>query len=335
MAVASQPKGRVLRKVLVTGATGFLGGWTVARLLDDGYRVAVCLNARSSSSHRADSGYHRQGMAQRCEEFSVDLTRLEEVKALLAAVHPDAIVHMAALGDVTVSLEQPFETFQASAVISANLFEAVRCAGRPVPVVSHTSDKVYGTNEVPFRETMALRPFHVYEISKASQDLLGQFYGKQYGLPIVTVRCGNYFGPNDFNFNRIVPYTIRQNLLGEEIVLRSDGEFTRDFLYIEDAAELNLRLLAALRDGVPDVQGEAFNFSLEVQLTVRQVVDTICRLMSTPPRVRVDRSATAEIPDMRLDCSKARQVLQWAPRYSLEAALLRTIKAYSADHVPA
>ncbi len=320
---------------MVTGATGFLGGWTVARLLDAGHAVAVCLNARSRSSHRAASGYHRRGLARRCEEFSVDLTRSEDVEDLLATVRPDGIIHMAALGDVTVSLEQPFETFQASALISANLFEAVRRSGRAVPVVSHTSDKVYGKNDVPFHEAMALRPFHVYEIAKASQDLLGQFYGKQYGLPIATMRSGNYFGPDDFNFNRIVPYTIRQNILGEEVVLRSDGNFTRDFLYIEDAAEVNLRLLAALRDGTPGVAGEAFNFSLEVQLTVREVVETICRLMGTPPRIRVEGSAAAEIPDMRLDCSKARRVLGWKPEYPLEAALLRTIEAYRAYCVPA
>ena len=323
-----------MRKVLVTGATGFLGGWTVARLLDSGYEVAVCLNARSRSTHRADSSYHRNGLERRCEEFRADLTRYKEVETLLQTAKPDAIVHMAALGDVTVSIKQPLETFHCSATISANLFEAVRRAGRHVPIVSHTTDKVYGNNEVPFRETMALRPFHVYEIAKATQDHLGQFYAQQYGLPIVTVRCGNYFGPNDFNFNRIVPYTIRQNLLGKSIVLRSDGNFTRDFLYVEDAADVNLRLLTALRDGTPGVSGEALNFSLEVQITVREMVATICRLMDVPQRIRVEGGTPAEIADMRLACDKARHVLGWVPKYPLEPALRRTIDAYRTSFQP-
>lgn len=321
-----------MQKVLLTGATGFLGGWTVQRLLDAGYAVATCLNPNTTPTSRANAAYYRLGLNQRCDEYQVDLTRFEDVAELFRLVQPDAIVHMAALSDVTVALKQPFDTFQAIASISANIFEVVRRTERYIPLVSHTTDKVYGSNPVPFEEAMALRPFHVYEIAKATQDQLGQFYGRQYGLPIATVRCGNYFGPHDSNFNRIVPYTIRQNLRGEEIVLRSSGQFTRDFLYIEDAAEVNLLLLAALRDGTPGVQGEALNFSLEVQLTVREMVETICRLMDVPPRIRVEGNAAAEIPDMRLACDKARKTLSWAPRYPLADALRRTIAAYQAEH---
>jgi nucleoside-diphosphate-sugar epimerase len=264
----------------------------------------------------------------------VDLTDLAAVEAMLDRARPDAVIHMAALSDVTVSITRPLETFHASATTSATLFEAVRRCGRRVPVISHTTDKVYGANEVPFREAMPLRPFHVYEVAKAAQDMLGRFYGKQYGLPVVTVRCGNYFGPDDPNFNRIVPYAIRQALRGEEIVLRSDGSYTRDFLYVEDAAGVNLLLLDALLDEAGsgrDLAGEALNFSLEVQLTVREMVETICRLVGTAPRIRVEASAKAEIPDMRLDCSRARELFGWVPPTPLEPALRRTIEAYRAQ----
>lgn len=322
-----------MHRILVTGATGFLGGWVTARLLEQGYAVIACHNPERGAGQRALSGYHRRGLDRRCTEVRADLSDLATVEALLARYRPDAVIHMAAIGDVTVSLRQPFETFRANAGIGAALFEAVRRSGRRIPVIAHASDKVYGANEVPFREAMPLRPYHVYEVAKATQDMLGRFYGRQYGLPIVTLRCGNYFGPDDFNFNRIVPYAIRQALRGEEIVLRSDGNFTRDFLYVEDAAEVNLLLLdRLLQDGqeARALAGEALNFSLEVQLTVREVVALIGRLVGTAPRIHIAGDAAAEIPDMRLDCSRARALLGWRPATPLEPALLRTIAGYRA-----
>jgi CDP-glucose 4,6-dehydratase len=313
---------------LVTGATGFLGGWLLPRLLSAGNEVVCCLNPNSNSSHRADSLYRLEHLSERCTELRVNLGDFAAVAALIGTVKPDAIIHMAAVGDVTVSLKNPLETFNASATSAANIFEAVRRSGRPIPVISHTTDKVYGANQVPFSEDMPLKPFHVYEIAKASQDILGQFYGKTYGLPIATVRCANYFGGYDFNFNRIVPYAIRQCLRDEDIVLRSHGNFTRDFLYVEDAVDVNLLLLDRLLAGDTSLHGEVFNFSLEVQLTVREVVATICRLMDREARVRVEATAMHEIPDMRLDCTKARRLLGWAPAHSLQSGLRQAILHY-------
>ena len=318
-------------KVLVTGATSFLGGWAVSRLLDAGHEVLACLNPRSSE---AGSGlkprYYASGLGRSCREVRPDLTDARVAEDLVAAEAPDAVIHMASFGDLNRCLQHPLQTFDACALIGLRLLEAVRTSGRRVPFLCHSTDKVYGTNGVPFRETMVLNPSNIYEIAKVTQDKAAQYYGKAHGIPVVVIRCGNYFGEDDYNFTRIVPYTIRQNILGEEIVLRSTGRFTRDFLYVEDAADLNTFLLDRLFAGADGLAGEAFNFSLEVQISVLELVGKICALMGRPPRVRVENAAKHEIPDMRLDCGKARAALGWRPGTSLEAGLERTIAFYRA-----
>lgn len=315
-------------KILVTGATSFLGGWVVSRLLDAGHEVLACLNPRSAEPPHPKPRYHALDLGRSCREVRPDLTDPRVAEELVAAEAPDAVIHMASFGDLNRCLQHPLETFDACALIGLRLLEAVRRSGRRIPFLCHSTDKVYGTNPVPFRETMVLKPSNIYEIAKVAQDQAAQYYGKAHGIPVVVVRCGNYFGGYDYNFTRIVPYAIRQNLLGEEIVLRSTGEFTRDFLYIEDAADLNTLLLGRLFDGDDGLAGEAFNFSLEVQVSVIELVEKICALMGKPPRVRVENAAKHEIPDMRLDCGKARDALGWRPATGLEAGLERSIDFY-------
>lgn len=317
-------------KILVTGATSFLGGWVVSRLLDAGHEVVACLNPRSAEPPHPKPRYHALDLGRSCREVRPDLTDSRVAEELVAAEAPDAVIHMASFGDLNRCLQHPLETFDACALIGLRLLEAVRRSGRRIPFLCHSTDKVYGTNPVPFREAMVLKPSNIYEIAKVAQDQAAQYYGKAHGIPVVVVRCGNYFGGYDYNFTRIVPYAIRQNLLGEEIVLRSTGKFTRDFLYIEDAADLNTFLLGRLFDGDDGLAGEAFNFSLEVQVSVIELVEKICALMGKPPRVRVENAAKHEIPDMRLDCGKARDALGWRPGTSLEAGLEKSIDFYRA-----
>jgi len=318
-------------KILVTGATSFLGGWVISRLLDAGHEVLACLNPRSTEPTYPKPRYYALHLGESCREVRLDLTNYRLVEELVAEEVPDAVVHMASFGDLSRCLQHPLETFDACAVIGLRLLEAVRRSGRRIPFLCHSTDKVYGINDVPFRETMALRPSNIYEVAKATQDQAAQYYGKAHGVPVIVIRCGNFFGGHDYNFSRIVPYTIRQNLFGEEVVLRSTGRFTRDFLYVEDAADINTFLLERLFDGASGLAGEVFNFSLEVQVNVLEMVEKICALMGRPPRIRVENAAKHEIPDMRLDCSKARGVLGWRPKTSLEAGLEKSIAFYRAQ----
>src|SRR5205823_2431588 len=140
-------------------------------------------------------------------------------------------------------------------------------------------DKAYGTHDtLPYDEQAPLQGRYPYDVSKSCADLVGQSYAATYGLPVAITRCGNFYGGGDLNWNRLVPGTIRAILRGQRPVIRSDGNFMRDYLYVEDGAAAYLLLAEALAQN-PELRGQAFNFSNEQPATVLNLVRRILRFM--------------------------------------------------------
>ena len=108
---------------------------------------------------------------------------------------------------------------------------------------------------------------HPYDVSKSCADLIAHTYAVSYDLPVAITRCGNFYGGGDLNWNRIIPGTIRSILRGQNPVIRSDGKYVRDYFYVEDGAAAYM-LLAEQLAAKPELKGEAFNFSNEIQVTV-------------------------------------------------------------------
>jgi CDP-glucose 4,6-dehydratase len=146
-------------------------------------------------------------------------------------------------------------------------------------------------------------------------------------LPVAITRCGNFYGGGDLNWNRIVPGTIRSVLRGERPVIRSDGTLIRDYFYVEDGAAAYM-LLAERLAGDDALRGAAFNFSNELQLTVRDMVEKILALMGKKPDFEVRDEATNEIPHQYLSAKRAREQLGWHPLFSLDDGLKKTIDWY-------
>jgi len=144
---------------------------------------------------------------------------------------------------------------------------------------------------------------------------------------VAITRCGNIYGGGDLNWSRIVPATIRSILSGERPILRSDGTFLRDYLYVKDAVGAYLRLAQCLDR--PEVRGEAFNFGPERPLSVLELVGHIAQAVGREdlqPDIR--NTAQGEIPSQYLDSSKAHHLLGWKPRYSLGEGLKETVDWY-------
>ena len=195
-------------------------------------------------------------------------------------------------------------------------------------IVIASSDKAYGEQTLPYTEQSPLLGLHPYTVSKSCSDLLAQTYFHTYRLPLAIVRCGNTFGGGDLNWGRIVPSTIRWCLQGTRPIIRSDGRGLRDYVYVKDAVEAYLLIAEALDSS--RLHGEAFNISDEQPISVLDLVRAIQRLMnceSLIPDVR--GTATGEIRDMYLCAAKARELLGWRARYSLEAGLRETIAWYA------
>ena len=310
------------KTVLVTGATGFLGGWICRQLLEQGAAL-VSLQRRE----KPKSQFALAGFAGRAVVVEGSLLDAEMLGDLFEARRFDAVFHLASMVDVNAALRDPPAALKASIDTTVALLEQVRLKQPHAVVIVASSDKAYGGQPVPYREDKPLEPLHPYEIAKATQDLLAQSYGRLFGLNVGITRCGNFFGGYDFAFERIIPYTIAQALKGEAPVLRSDGQFTRDFLYVEEAARAHL-LLAERLAGDATLRGEAFNFSHGVELTVLRLVQGILALMGSKLAPVIASTAKAEIEHMKLDTDKARRVLGWKPELDFEAGLRRTIAWY-------
>ena len=310
------------RTVLVTGATGFLGGWLVGRLLRYGANVIALVRREKANSQFGLAGY-----SGRCQVVHGEASDPALIANVFETYPLAAVFHTAASADVNKALADPVDNFLSAINSTMYLLEQVRINNPECAVVVSSSDKAYGTQPTPFFESAALRPNHPYEVAKATQDLMAQSYGRVFGVPVAVTRCGNYFGGWDFNWNRIIPCTIRAILLDRPVVLRSDGRFTRDFLYIDDAVDVQL-MLAERVIADPSIRGEPFNFSLEVDLEILDLVKRIGRLMNVEADLRVNADATAEIWLMRVASDKARARLAWVPAHDLDLALQVTIDWY-------
>jgi CDP-glucose 4,6-dehydratase len=209
------------------------------------------------------------------------------------------------------------------------LLEACRRSPAVQQIVTASSDKAYGDQEVlPYTEDAPVMGRHPYDVSKSCADLLAQMYAKSYGLPVCVTRCGNFYGGGDLNWNRIVPGTVRSVIRGERPVIRSDGQLTRDYLYVEDGARAYL-LLAERLAARPALGGEVFNFSCEHRVTVVELVARILDTMGSGLEPDVRNEASNEIRDQYLDAAKARTMLGWSPAFTFEAGLRATIDWYT------
>jgi CDP-glucose 4,6-dehydratase len=303
--------------VLVTGATGILGGWLTKALVDQGHRV-VCL-VRDDVPH---SNFHLLGLEKRVAGVRGCLENLDDVTRALNEYEVDVCYHLGAQAIVTVGNRHPISTFESNIKGSWNILEAAR-HHRPLRrLVFASSDKAYGDLEtLPYTEDMPLRGLHPYDASKSCADLLAQCYLKTYRVPVAIVRCGNLYGGGDFNFNRIIPGTIRSVLEGKPPVIRSDGTPLRDYLYVQDAVSAYLALGSSEEVG-------AFNFGTETPTSVIDLVRQILTLMKSRLRPVIQNEASHEIARQWLSCKKAREKLAWKPNYDLKHGLTETIAWY-------
>ena len=313
------------RRVFVTGATGIVGSCLVRELLDNGANVAVLVRDADPQSELL-----RSGDINRCTVFNGQVEDLWTVERAISLHEAAYVFHLAAQTIVGVAHRNPFTTFETNVRGTYNLLEACRMHGSLVEgVIVASSDKAYGeVDALPYLETMPLNGKHPYEVSKSCTDLIASSYCHSYNVPVTIARCGNIYGGGDLNWSRIVPGTVRSLLRGERPMLRSDGTFRRDYIYVKDVALAYMLLGEKSSD--PAVRGEAFNFSDEKPLSVLDMVSAIGREMGSKLEPDVRNIAQGEIRDQYLNAAKARKTLGWRASYDLDAGLRETVAWYRA-----
>lgn len=312
------------RNVFITGCTGLLGPHLTQMLVGRRANVVGLVRDMVPKSNLVQTGiYDKINIVRGCvEDFFTVERALNEYEI-------DTVFHLAAQTIVGTANRNPLSTFESNIRGTWCVLEACR----RVPVVKRilvaSSDKAYGEQEeLPYKETSPLKGSHPYDVSKSCADLIAYAYYKTYNLPVCITRCGNFYGPGDLNFNRIVPGTIRSVLNNEPPVIRSDGTFVRDYFYVKDAALAYIHLAEKMDDA--KIHGEVFNFSNELQISVLELTERILRLMGrTDLKPVILKQAEHEIKHQYLSAKKAREMLGWEPEYNLDDALKETVEWYT------
>ncbi len=312
------------RRVLVTGATGLLGSAVVEELLERGAEAVCLVRDHVPGSRLLAEGLLERAVAVRgeLEDFDLCLRALNEHEI-------ETVLHLGAQTIVGTAARSPLSTFESNVRGTWCLLEACRLVPQLVKhVVVASSDKAYGAHEeLPYTEETPLEGRFPYDVSKSCTDLIALSYFHSFALPVAITRCGNLYGPGDLNWSRLVPGTIRSLLAGERPVIRSDGQFVRDYFYVRDAAAAYLSLAERLDDA--RLHGQAFNFGTETPKTVLEVVALLSRLAGRDDLEPVIlNEASREIPRQYLSCSKARRVLGWKSPRGLEEGLGETLAWY-------
>ncbi len=305
-----------MKRVLVTGGTGFIGSHLVKRLVDSNIEVTV-----ADINFPKKSFFYLGSLDKKTKVINCDVRNFSEVRKLIDDNKIDFIFHLAALPIVEDAYEKPLATFETNIIGTANVLEAARKSSSVSGILVTSSDKAYG--KIPrVTEKNPLAGNHPYEVSKSAADLISTTYFKTYGLPVVVTRFGNVYGEGDVNFDRIVPGIMRSLVTGSELLVRSDGKYIRDYVYVGDVVDA-MMMLAKKRPW-----GEAFNISSTENLSVIDLIHQVEKILDKKVKYKILNIAKNEISIQSVDFSKIKKQFGWEPKYSLAKTVSQIFEWY-------
>ena len=308
------------RKALVTGGAGFIGSHLVDRLLAEGFRVAIIDNLNAGSLRNlnpAATFYHG----------SITDSTVDEV---FSREQPDLVFHLAARVSVTASAQDPVDNTEVNVIGTLKLLEAARRCGLEKFIFSSTGGAIYGNPELnPCSEENPAEPISPYGLSKYMAERYISLFHRLHRLDFTNLRYGNVYGPRqDPNGEAgVIPIFIRAMLDGNRPRIYGDGYQERDFVYVDDVVEANIK---AIDDG----NNRTLNIGSGIGTSVNQLYEIIAR--ESRYRGEADRRPRrpGEVYQIYLDCAQAQEHLDWTPKVTLEEGLRKTVEYYGTEVGP-
>jgi nucleoside-diphosphate-sugar epimerase len=301
--------------VLVTGGAGFIGSHLVDRLLREGHRVRVLDDFFSG---KRGNLAHVQGEVELIEGSVAD-----EAVAERAVAGVDCVFHQAAMPSVPRSVAEPLASNHANVNGTLAILNAARNAGVRRVVYAASSSAYGDTPTLPKVETMATAPRSPYAVAKLAGENYCQAFTRVYGLETVCLRYFNVFGPRQdpaSEYAAVIPKFILALMEGRTITMHGDGEQSRDFTYIDNTVEGNIRAMTA-----PEASGEMMNLACGERFTLNQLVQELAQITGLEPKVEYIPSRTGDVKHSLADISKARRLLGYEPQVTFRQGLEKTV----------
>tara|TARA_R110002051_G_scaffold303777_1_gene372851 strand:- start:1012 stop:1983 length:972 start_codon:yes stop_codon:yes gene_type:complete len=312
-----------MKRILVTGGSGFLGSSIVQNLLekyDVEYVVVPTTNIRNQTSLST-----LNINSNKLKLIKGDIRDYDFIQRIFNEYEFDTIFHLGALSEVRKCQDNAKLAYDTNIGGTINLLEAARLFGRTKAIVVSSSDKAYGRCELPYTEDTPLDGRGIYEVSKSCQDLVARSYFYNYGLPVVVTRCSNLYGGTDLNFSRIIPNTIRSIFNKKSPLIWTGAEnFIREFLYVEDAASAYL----SIANNINIAKGNAYNIGSGEKITIGELVNKILNKIAPAVKIEYRERTFPEIDNQYLDSSKIKKDIGWEAKTGIDEGLNKTIESY-------
>lgn len=316
------------KKVLVTGGAGFIASHIVDLLIENNYRVVVVDNLSSG---------RMENLNKKVKFYNLDIINQEGLAEMFKREKPDYVCHQAAQISVSLSVRDPFFDAQTNILGSLNLLQC--CANYQVQgiVFASSGGTIYGEpQQFPITEKYPFRPQSPYGISKVTVEHYLNFYRKNYHLPYVSLRYGNVYGSRQDPYGEagVIAIFIQKMLKGEIPTINGDGEYIRDYIYVEDVARANLLALQNVLKLSKVIQGEeiekefkfnGFNLGAGRGTSVNELFSLLKEIIKFPHPANYGPPRAGDLRKNILDCRLIKEILGWQPEVDLSAGLKKTV----------
>jgi len=333
--------------VLVTGGAGFIGSHIVDLLTENNYKVAIVDDLSSG---------REENINKKARFYKLNITDRKGLTEVFKKEKPDYVCHEAAQINVSFSVRDPLFDAQINILGSLNLLQC--CVNHQIKgiVFASSGGTIYGEPEhFPISENCPFRPQSPYGISKVAVEYYLDFYQKNYHLPYIALRYGNVYGPRQDPYGEagVIAIFIEKMLKGEIPTINGDGEYIRDYIYVEDIAQANLLALqnmVKLSEVVreiekakekakekeklaetetklePNIELNGFNLGTERGISVNEIFCLLKEIIKFPHPAHYGPPRVGDLRKNILDCHLIKDVLGWQPQFDFSAGLEKTVR---------
>ena len=310
-------------RYLVTGGAGFIGSHLAERLLRDGHHVRILDNLATGKLANVEAA--RAAGRDRLEWIEGDIRDLDTCRRACEGI--EFVLHQAALGSVPRSIEDPGASTAVNALGTVNVLQAAREKGAR-RVVGASSSSVYGnTATLPKHEDMTPAPLSPYAASKLAGEEFARVFARTMGLPTVSLRYFNVFGPRQdagSQYAAVIPRFISALAEGRRPSVHGDGEQSRDFTYVDDVVQANL---AACTRG--DGAGEVMNIACGGRYSLNHLLRVLERILGVRADPEYLPARPGDVRDSQASIERATRILGFKPSVGFEVGLARTVESFS------